>query len=459
MIMVIGSIKPMVSLTVHRRLFERAALVALMTMVSTLVEAGWSAEVENNVYYTDDVALFSVTRRLSLQDDPTQPVVDRPQQGGDFVYEPRAELEWSGNNSLGEILLSLDAGGYVFVDQSAFTHGLYEFQLSQTLSTDTKISLHYNFVPDLFLGENAFRQANGEESEQDEKLISQYWSIQLDHPLTSNLTVRLLGRYGLRNYNAPFQHRDTQFWTLVPHLEWVINPDIELLLGYHYERGLAEHQKAINFDDADYIKQFNNVFNVSADAVTINHVVKAIASFERTLISGNSPFDRYYFGMDQSAISMSAARGSRVFRRKGNCANCHEISLNNALFTDNRFYNIGVGFKRLTSVLEALIAGKNPDDLALTDAQRSELGRFNVTKAPTDLGKFKTPTLRNIALTAPYMHDGSIKTLEEVIEHYDKGGDKNRYIDNKIFPLHLTQQEKADLAAFMQTLTSHLVPK
>ena len=94
MIMVIGSIKPMVSLTVHRRLFERAPLVALMTMVSTLVEAGWSAEVENNVYYTDDVALFSVTRRLSLQDDPTQPVVDRPQQGGDFVYEPRAELEW-----------------------------------------------------------------------------------------------------------------------------------------------------------------------------------------------------------------------------------------------------------------------------------------------------------------------------------------------------------------------------
>jgi len=94
MVMVIGSIKPMLSLTVHRRLFERAPLVALMTMVSTLVEAGWSAEVENNVYYTDDVALFSVTRRLSLQDDPTQPVVDRPQQGGDFVYEPRAELEW-----------------------------------------------------------------------------------------------------------------------------------------------------------------------------------------------------------------------------------------------------------------------------------------------------------------------------------------------------------------------------
>jgi len=222
------------------------------------------------------------------------------------------------------------------------------------------------------------------------------------------------------------------------------------------EHGLTSHQAIIDVirQDVDYIKQFKNVFNIPADAVTINYVVKAIASFERTLVSGNSPFDRYYFGMDQTAISVSAARGSRIFRRKGNCANCHEISLNNALFTDNRFYNVGVGFKRLAPVLAALMAGKNSDDLALTDMQRSELGRFNVTKTFADLGKFKTPTLRNIALTAPYMHDGSMKTLEEVIEHYDKGGDKNRYIDAKIFPLHLTQQEKADLLAFMETLTS-----
>ena len=126
------------------------------------------------------------------------------------------------------------------------------------------------------------------------------------------------------------------------------------------EHGLTSHQAIIDVirQDADYIKQFNTVFNVPADAVTIDHVVKAIASFERTLIAGNSPFDRYYFGMDQSALSESAARGSRIFRRKGNCANCHEISLNNALLTDNRFYNIGVGFKRLAPVLEALVAGQ-----------------------------------------------------------------------------------------------------
>ena len=126
------------------------------------------------------------------------------------------------------------------------------------------------------------------------------------------------------------------------------------------EHGLTSHQAIIDVirRDADYIKQFNTVFNVPADAVTIDHVVKGIASFERNLIAGNSAFDRYYLGMDQSAISMSAARGSRIFRRKGNCANCHELSLNNALFSDNRFYNIGVGFKRLAPVLEALVAGK-----------------------------------------------------------------------------------------------------
>jgi cytochrome c peroxidase len=278
-----------------------------------------------------------------------------------------------------------------------------------------------------------------------------------DKAFTDGLPVAIgiNGQAGTRNaptvVNAAFYQ--TQFWDgrATSLEEQALGP-----FANPIEHGLTSHQAIVDVirQDADYLKQFNTVFHVSADAITINHVVKAIAGFERTLIAGNSPFDRYYFGMDQSALSMSAARGSRIFRRKGNCANCHEIAFNNALFTDNRFYNIGFGFKRLRPVLDALTAGKNPDDLALTDVQRSELGRFNVTKALADLGKFKTPSLRNIALTAPYMHDGSMKTLEEVIEHYDKGGDKNPFIDAKIFPLHLTPQEKADLAAFMKALTS-----
>ncbi|MDD2659499.1 MAG: cytochrome c peroxidase [Methylococcales bacterium] len=278
-----------------------------------------------------------------------------------------------------------------------------------------------------------------------------------DKAFTDGLPVAIgiNGQAGVRNVptiiNAAFyqaQFLDGRASTLE---EQALGPFVNPI-----EHGLISHQVIVDVirNDPEYLKLFNKVFNVTINAITIDYVVKAIASFERTLISGNSAFDRYLFGRDQSAISVSAARGFRIFRRKGNCANCHEISWDNALFTDNRFYNIGVGFKRLTPVLEELIAGKSPEDMALTDVQRSELGRFKVTKTLADLGKFKTPALRNIALTAPYMHDGSLKTLEAVIEHYDKGGDNNRFIDAKIFPLNLTKQEKADLLAFMQTLTS-----
>lgn len=226
------------------------------------------------------------------------------------------------------------------------------------------------------------------------------------------------------------------------------------------EHGLKDHQAILEIvrQDPNYLSLMTRVFNIQPQELTTDHIGKAIASFERTLIAGDSPFDRYYFGMDQSAISESAARGSRVFRRKGNCAVCHELSINNALFTDNRFYNIGVGYKQLEPVLDEWLAatarGEQPDYSAWSDAQRSELGRYAVTKMPVDIGQFKTPTLRNVAFTAPYMHDGSIKTLEEVIEHYDKGGENSRFVDAKVFPLHLTKQEKADLLAFLQSLTS-----
>ncbi|MCF6251157.1 MAG: cytochrome-c peroxidase [Methylococcaceae bacterium] len=226
------------------------------------------------------------------------------------------------------------------------------------------------------------------------------------------------------------------------------------------EHGLKDYTKIINVvrSDTHYLQMFKQAFNLSADKISIEHISKAIASFERTLIAGNSPFDQYYFGRDHTKMSDSAARGLRLFRRKGNCANCHEISWDSALFMDNRFYNIGVGFNRIKSkvnaIKSALANGKKVDQLGLTTLQNSELGRFNVTHDIRDMGKFKTPTLRNISLTAPYMHDGSMKTLEEVVEYYDKGGDPNRFIDAAIFPLHFSKHEKADLVEFLKALTS-----
>ncbi|MBL8230289.1 MAG: c-type cytochrome [Bryobacterales bacterium] len=170
--------------------------------------------------------------------------------------------------------------------------------------------------------------------------------------------------------------------------------------------------------------------------VNMQRITSAIAAFERTVLRGNSPFDRYQYGGDKSALSPAAIHGLAVFRdvKKGNCAVCHTIDEEYALFTDNKFHNLG--------------AGMNPEG-ELTDA-----GRFVVTNQEADMGAFRTPTLRNIAETAPYMHDGSLKTLKDVVDFYVGGGNANRHLDKEIKSLsHLTRQERADLVAFMESLT------
>jgi cytochrome c peroxidase len=172
-----------------------------------------------------------------------------------------------------------------------------------------------------------------------------------------------------------------------------------------------------------YRDQFQLVFG-SAD-ITIDNVAKAIAAFERTVISGNSPWDRFMKG-DATALSDSAKRGWDLFQKKANCIACH-AGFN---LTDNGYHNLGVGFDK-----------SNPD-----------LGRYAVTKAEEDRGRFKTPTLREITYTAPYMHDGSARTLEEVIDLYNKGGIKNPQLDPEMKPLNLSNQEKADLVAFLRSL-------
>ena len=226
------------------------------------------------------------------------------------------------------------------------------------------------------------------------------------------------------------------------------------------EHGLKNTQTIVDIVRADpiYQSEFKKVFKLDNEKITTAHIAKALASFERTLIGGNSKFDKYYFGRDKTQLSDSAARGLRLFRRKGNCANCHEISWNNALFTDNRFYNIGVGFQHLSPILDKINSHyqqkKSLNSLNLTPIQKSELGRYQVTKRISDIGKFKTPTLRNITLTAPYMHDGSMKTLAEVIDYYNKGGHKNPFLDSAIFPLNFSEQEKQDLEAFLRSLVS-----
>jgi cytochrome c peroxidase len=230
------------------------------------------------------------------------------------------------------------------------------------------------------------------------------------------------------------------------------------------EHGLPSHTPILTIirNDGSYTSQFRTVFGVTPQQITIDHVAKALASFERTLVFGDSPFDRYLYGGDKTALSESAIRGLEIYRTKGRCQDCHAIGQTNATFADNKFHNVGVGFKRLGSKAvqianafrKAKQEGKDVDKAVLGDQEVSELGRFVVTLRPSDIGAFKTSTLRNITATGPYMHDGSIQTLEEVIELYNKGGENNPFLDSGIRPLNLTDQEKADLLAFIKSLTS-----
>ncbi len=262
--------------------------------------------------------------------------------------------------------------------------------------------------------------------------------------------------------NAAFAK--TQFWDgraadlEAQSIQPMLNP---LEMGMNDEQAVL----AVILKDSSYPQQFAEVFDIEPANIDIEHVAKALASYERTLISGNSPFDRYYFENDQQAISQSAKRGLSVFFNSAACASCHTLDSGFALFTDDEFHNIGVGYHRIAVVLEKL-AYQQKTELSLANIQAlsgdnaPELGRFLVSQRLLDLGAFKTPTLRNIEKTPPYMHDGSLQTLEEVVDYYNTGGamdgirPENRFIDPRIRPLHLTDQQKSDLVAFMRSLTS-----
>jgi cytochrome c peroxidase len=189
--------------------------------------------------------------------------------------------------------------------------------------------------------------------------------------------------------------------------------------------------------DPKYVALFKQAWGT--DQITIDLVVKSIASFERTVLSGNSPFDRFYYGHDKKALSASAQRGLKLFvdPKKGNCEVCHTIGKQYALFTDNKFHNLGIG--------------------ADTKGNMVDLGRFEQTKDQADWGAFKTPTLRNIAQRAPYMHDGTFPTLKDALGHYIGGGNLNAHLDKQIHALDfLTFDERDDMLAFLDALTAPL---
>ncbi|HZL56379.1 MAG TPA: cytochrome c peroxidase [Bryobacteraceae bacterium] len=198
------------------------------------------------------------------------------------------------------------------------------------------------------------------------------------------------------------------------------------------------HDVSVKKLDSDpvYKAQFQQAFGPGP--ITIVKVEKALASFERTIISGDSPFDRYQYGGDKKALSPAAIRGLAIFtdKARGNCVTCHTIEKTYALFTDGKFHNIGAG-----------VNGEGD----LTDP-----GRYSESKSAMDRGAFKTPTLRNVAKSAPYMHDGSLKTLKDVVDFYAGGGNSNPYLDKEIKEIKLSGRDRADLVEFLESLTGEI---
>ncbi len=252
---------------------------------------------------------------------------------------------------------------------------------------------------------------------------------------------------------------ELQFWDgRAPSLEEqakmpIINP---------IEMGMKDHNAVVARvrEIQEYKPLFAAVFG--NEGMTIDTIAKAIASFERTQISGVSAFDRFIAG-DQNAISEAAKRGWVLFNGQARCITCHAWSPSSPFFTDNKFHNIGVAakdqnFPALARRARGLISqGKNRtqilDELALTEGF-SELGRYLITGQPKDIGAFKTSGLRDIELTAPYMHNGSEKTLLDVMKFYNKGGELNPNLDGGMRPLKLTDPQLDEMVELMNTFTS-----
>jgi cytochrome c peroxidase len=252
-------------------------------------------------------------------------------------------------------------------------------------------------------------------------------------PFSEGVGKKLGTRHAPTVINSAYFNQ--QFWDgRAPSLEEqakgpIANP-VEMA---HTLDGVVKHLQA----DSKYRELFNNAWGT--DQITIDMVAKSIASFERTVVAGNSPFDRFYYGHDSKALPVAAQRGLKVFisTKKGNCAVCHTIGKDYALFTDNKFHNLGIG--------------------ADTRGNLNDLGRYTVTNVETDKGCFKTPSLRNLANRGPYMHDGSFRTVKDAFAHYIGGGNWNPYLDKEIHSLDvLTFDERDDLLQFLDSLNGKL---
>lgn len=211
-----------------------------------------------------------------------------------------------------------------------------------------------------------------------------------------------------------------------------------------------------------YTKLFNKAF--PNEGINMETFGKAIASYERSLVSGNSKFDKWYYGGDKNIVNEKVKKGFDIFMGKGNCSSCHAVGEKSALFFDNKLHNTGIGFAESMGLLQnkktrvQLAPGEyvevDNDIIKSVNQQKrkNDLGLYTITENPSHRWLFKTAGLRNISLTAPYMHNGIFATLDEVIDFYNEGGFQNELLSPMIRKLNLSSLEKENLKLFLESL-------
>ena len=314
-----------------------------------------------------------------------------------------------------------------------------KIQLGRKLFFDRRLSLNDTFscamchVPDQGFGSNELAMAVGIEGR----------SVRRNTPSLFNVAyAKLLFHDGRED------RLDQQAWGPLLAKNEMGNPSIGYVLN-----------KIRQIDEYDGL--FQAAF--AGQGASMSTLGKALASYQQTLISADSAFDRWYFGGDQNALSASAKRGFALFTGKAGCSGCHQVGQDSALFMDNELHNTGLGYrqsmgilpeKQLIQVAPGVTLEVDRDIIeGVGEPAPADVGLYEVTQNPADRWKYKTPSLRNIALTAPYMHNGSLSSLTDVVDFYDQGGIVNEGLSPLIRPLNLDSTEKGDLVKFLESLT------
>ncbi len=220
--------------------------------VSGAYAAEWSADVGNKTVYTDNVFEFSAARRLALSEDPSQPTIVPVNRPSDVVWEPFVDVTRTFDHGGSKTEVSAKAQGFLFTNNAVFNHGMYRVQAKHLFSPDTSVLVRYRYTPDLFLGPNVERRS-GLRLQDEERVTSHVWRVQVEQRMSEAWRGTLIGRVGLRQYNAAFAERDTTFWTLGPQFTYHGWSRVGLTIGYLYERGVADGQDEVQYkDDISY---------------------------------------------------------------------------------------------------------------------------------------------------------------------------------------------------------------